>query len=174
VQSAVEIAAEQSVQQSLDSIVDVAAEQALEPALEPVIEDIAERSFDDQLAVVLEQRIEATVDDVVDDLESVLEVEESRVLQEQWLVMAEPKVFDELIDRGYLFDTVTDLPGLGLRLAEVAAPGSFDIREVRDGVMDIVGKDRASVDLNHIYTAGVPQTERNAGTLPTEGAADAR
>ena len=31
------------------------------------------------------------------------------------------------------------LPGLGLRLAEVAAPASFDISKTRDGIMDVVG-----------------------------------
>jgi subtilisin family serine protease len=164
VEAAVAQAAEESVEQTVEAAVEVATEQAMEPALE----DIAESRFEEQLALVLDQRLEATVDEVVDDLETVLEVEESRVLREQWLVMAEPKVFDELLDRGYLFDTVTDLPGLGLRLAEVAAPSSFDIREVRDGVMDIVGKDRASVDLNHIYTAGVPsEAMPSEGTPPT-------
>jgi hypothetical protein len=68
--------------------------------------------------------------------------------------MAEPEVFDKLAEEGYLFATVTDLPGMGMRLAEVAAPSSFDITEVRQGVIDVVGKERAEVDLNHIYTAG--------------------
>jgi subtilisin family serine protease len=43
---------------------------------------------------------------------------------------------------------------MGMRLAEVAAPASFDITEVRQGVIDVVGKGRVEVDLNHIYTAG--------------------
>ena len=51
------------------------------------------------------------------------------------------------------------LPGLGLRLAEVAAPASFDISKTRDGIMDVVGDDRAEVDLNHIYTAGIPELQ---------------
>ena len=56
------------------------------------------------------------------------------------LVMAEPDVFEELAEEGYLFDTVTDLPALGMRLAEVAGPSSFDITAVRRGVLDVVGE----------------------------------
>jgi subtilisin family serine protease len=83
--------------------------------------------------------------------------------------MAEPEVFEELARKGYLFDAVTDLPGLGLRLAEVAAPSSFDITEIRKGVIDIVGKDRAEVDLNHIYTAGEPGTlDDTTGIAPRD------
>ena len=106
------------------------------------------------------------IDAIVERLESDLEVDESRILKEQWLVMAEPSVFEELSSEGYLFDTVTELPGLGLRLAEVAAPSTFDIMEVRNGVLDVVGKDRAEVDLNHIYTAGAPVDSTGTGVLP--------
>ncbi|MEM6774743.1 MAG: S8 family serine peptidase, partial [Pseudomonadota bacterium] len=66
----------------------------------------------------------------------------------------------------YLFDTVTELPALGLRLAEVAAPSSFDISDVRNGVIDVVGKDRAEVDLNHFYTAGTPRPAADDGVAP--------
>ena len=93
-------------------------------------------------------------------------MDESRILREQWLVMAEAAVFEELAKQGYLFDTVTELPGLGLRLAEVAAPSSFDITRVRQGVLDVVGKDRAEVDLNHIYTAGAPVISQGDGLPP--------
>ena len=72
--------------------------------------------------------------------------------------MGDPEVFEQLEQEGYLFDTITDLPGMGLRLAEVAAPASFDISEIRQGVIDVVGKDRAEIDLNHIYTAGTPDS----------------
>ena len=47
------------------------------------------------------------------------------------------------LSEGYIFDEFTELPGLGLRLAEVAAPASFDISKTRDGIMDVVG-DRSS------------------------------
>jgi hypothetical protein len=43
----------------------------------------------------------------------------------------------------------------------VAAPSSFDISEVRQGVVDVVGSDRAEVDLNHIYTAGNPEHSKS-------------
>jgi len=114
----------------------------------------------------VEERLESEIDEIVDNLESELEVDETRILKEQWLVMAEPVVFDELSVKGYLFDTVTELPGLGLRLAEVAAPSSFDITTVRNGVLDVVGKDRAEVDLNHFYTAGAPVAAPGTGMLP--------
>ena len=61
--------------------------------------------------------------------------------------------------RAIFLTNLLSLPGLGLRLAEVAAPASFDISKTRDGIMDVVGIDRAEVDLNHIYTAGIPELQ---------------
>ena len=106
---------------------------------------------------------------MIDAVEVELDVDARRIHQGQWLVMAEPKVFDELASEGYIFDEFTELPGLGLRLAEVAAPASFDISKTRDGIMDVVGDDRAEVDLNHIYTAGIPELQSyEAGISPTD------
>ena len=116
-----------------------------------------------------EGRLAAEVDEVIDAVEVELDVDARRIHQGQWLVMAEPKVFDELASEGYIFDEFTELPGLGLRLAEVAAPASFDISKTRDGIMDVVGDDRAEVDLNHIYTAGIPELQSyEAGISPTD------
>ncbi|MDB2351744.1 S8 family serine peptidase [Luminiphilus sp.] len=116
-----------------------------------------------------EGRLAAEVDEVIDAIEVEIDVDARRIHQGQWLVMAEPKVFDELASEGYIFDEFTELPGLGLRLAEVAAPASFDISKTRDGIMDVVGDDRAEVDLNHIYTAGIPEPQSyEAGISPTD------
>ena len=70
--------------------------------------------------------------------------------------MAEPDAFERLADEGYLFDALTELPELGLQLAQVEAPASFDISTARAGILDVVGGGRAEVDLNHLYTAGLP------------------
>ena len=116
-----------------------------------------------QVASAVEERIEDEIDQIIEQME----IDESRIQKGQWLVMAAPEVFDQLAEEGYLFATVTELPGMGLRLAEVAAPASFDITQVRQGVIDVVGSDRAEVDLNHIYTAGDQVADESGeGMLP--------
>jgi len=54
----------------------------------------------------------------------------------------------------------------------VAAPSSFDITEIRKGVIDIVGKERAEVDLNHIYTAGDPSAGNGTTGITPRDAID--
>lgn len=172
--ASVEDSVEESVEETVADATEASVEQNVEDSVETALEDSLEGSVeasvegDVELRVVaaMEERLETEIDEVLENLESDLEVDESRILREQWLVMAEPAVFKELVDKGYLFDTVTELPALELRLAEVAAPSSFDISEVRDGVMDVVGKDRAEVDLNHFYTAGAPGATTGEGRLP--------
>lgn len=182
IESAVESSVEQSVESSVEESVAVAVEGSVENSVEEnvaqsietnveadvaaVIEGSVETEVEQRVVLAIEERLDNEIDEILDNLESSLEVDESRILKEQWLVMAEPSVFDELTSRGYLFDTVTELPGLGLRLAEVAAPSTFDITEVREGVLDVVGKDRAEVDLNHIYTAGAPEIASGTGMPP--------
>ena len=174
VEETVEDQIEDSVQQEVAQIVEDSAEQSVEEAVEVevetsvenTIEQVVESSAEVQVADTVEERLENEIDDILEGLEADLDVDEERIHREQWLVMAEPKVFDELAEKGYLFDTVTDLPALGMRLAEVAAPSSFDITEVRRGVMDVVGKDRAEVDLNHIYTAGSQVAVQETGLTP--------
>lgn len=158
VADSVEAAVEQGVAESVESTV--------EEGVEGAVEDAVEDSVENRVAATVEERLENHIEGIVEDLESDLEMDEGRILREQWLIMAEPSVFEELGKQGYLFDTVTELPGLGLRLAEVAAPSSFDITQVRRGVLDVVGKDRAEVDLNHIYTAGAPVASEGEGLPP--------
>jgi subtilisin family serine protease len=162
VADSVEAVLEETVADAVAGDVEDSVESSLEAALESSVEDDVEQ----RVVLAIENRLETEIDEILDDLESDLEVDERRILKEQWLVMAEPAVFEELTSQGYLFDTVTELPGLGLRLAEVAAPSTFDITQIRDGVLDVVGKDRAEVDLNHIYTAGVPEMASGAGVMP--------
>lgn len=166
VEQSVETVLEESVEDSVAEAVEDAVEESVEDAAEAVVESSVESDVEARVELAIEERLESEIDEIVDRLESDLEVDESRILKEQWLVMAEPSVFDELSSEGYLFDTVTELPGLGLRLAEVAAPSTFDITEVRNGVLDVVGKDRAEVDLNHIYTAGAPVDATGSGVMP--------
>jgi len=155
-----------SVEEAIEDSVAQTVEEGIEAGVEAGVEASLESDIEQRVLVAVEERLEIEIDEIVDGLESDLEVDEERILKEQWLVMAEPVVFDELTERGYLFDTVTELPGLGLRLAEVAAPSTFDIHDVRNGVVDVVGKDRAEVDLNHIYTAGAPVAAEGVGVMP--------
>lgn len=166
VEESVEDSVADSVEQTVAQTVEASVEADVEAAVETSVEATVETSVEQRVELAIEERLETEIDEILDNLESDLEVDESRILKEQWLVMAEPAVFLELTDKGYLFDTVTELPALGLRLAEVAAPSTFDILDVRDGVLDVVGKDRAEVDLNHIYTAGAPQVASSEGVLP--------
>ncbi len=166
VEESVEESVAATVEESVEESVAASVEDDVEAGVEDAVESAVEEDVEAQVVAAIEERLETEIDEIVEDLESHLEVNEDRILKEQWLVMAEPAVFEELDEQGYLFDTVTELPGLGLRLAEVAAPSSFDITEVRQGVLDVVGKDRAEVDLNHIYTAGAPLVAEGDGVLP--------
>jgi len=185
VESSVEQASEEQVEEQVSEQVAAATESSIENSSEESVEqettdavnssvdDLLEESASSALLAVTEEsvslRMEAEVDEVLDTIESDLEVDTDRISRGQWLVMAEPSVFDELAAEGYVFDTFTELAGLGLRLAEVAAPASFDISAAREGIIDVVGSDRAQVDLNHIYTAGVPDSiDFDAGWSPSE------
>ncbi|MEM6485871.1 MAG: S8 family serine peptidase [Pseudomonadota bacterium] len=158
----------ESVADAVEGSVAASVEDAIEQTTETVVADSVEAQVEERVADAVADRLDNEIDEILDAVESDLEIDESRIIKEQWLVMADPAVFDELSSEGYLFDMVTELPGLGLRLAEVAAPSTFDILDVRDGVIDVVGKNRAEVDLNHIYTAGAPLSVTGQGLLPTE------
>jgi hypothetical protein len=169
---------EQSLESEVEEEIASSVEQGLESEVEEEIAENVEQGLEDGLetgleaavAGTVEEKLDTEIDEILEQIESEFEVDESRIQRGQWLVMAEPEVFEELAEEGYLFDTVTELPGLGLRLAEVAAPSSFDISEVRQGVVDVVGSDRAEVDLNHFYTAGEPEyaSESETGIQPRE------
>ncbi len=176
------------VEQSTAEAVEEEIADATASAVEANVSDTSEGNLEELIAQQLEAnavvaaealameraegRLSAEVDEVLDAIEAEIDIDARRIHQDQWLVMAEPKVFDELADEGYIFDEFTELPGLGLRLAEVAAPASFDISTTRDGIMDVVGSDRAEVDLNHIYTAGTPEPQTDeVGILPLDAMA---
>ena len=147
---------EESVEESIAETVEESVEVEVAQGVEQGLEQNLERDVEGEIADSVEERLESTIDVILQEVESEFEMDEDRIHKDQWLVMAEPAVFDKLAVEGYLFDKVTELPGIGMRLAEVAAPSSFDITEVRQGVMDVLGNDHAEVDLNHIYTAGAP------------------
>jgi len=167
VEQSVEVAVEEemtaNVEQNVEEEVESAVEEEIAASVEQSAEEEVESSVEVQVASAVEERVEDGIDEIIEKIE----IDEGRIQKDQWLVMAAPEVFEQLADEGYLFETVTDLPGMGLRLAEVAAPSSFDITQVRQGVIDIVGSDRAEVDLNHIYTAGDQLAEQTGeGILP--------
>lgn len=175
VEQNVEQVVESSVEDNVEDIVEEAVEeelaenleQGLEEELEQGVEENLEQGVEVLVAETVEEQMENEIDEILEGIESNFEIDESRIHRNQWLVMAEPEVFDKLEEEGYLFATITDLPGMGMRLAEVAAPSSFDITKVRQGVIDVVGKERAEVDLNHIYTAGEPvDTSTEPGVFP--------
>ncbi|EED34650.1 serine protease [Luminiphilus syltensis NOR5-1B] len=168
VTAATEVAVEESAGDAAEaSLEEQVAESISADAEEEVIDDVYDTA--ERVALVsTEDLLASEVEELIDDIETGIGIDKHRIHSDQWLVMAEPEVFDELADEGYLFDTFTELPGLGLRLAEVAAPASFDISVARDGILDVVG-DRAEVDLNHIYTAGVPDAgDAASGVLPRD------
>ncbi len=157
VEGSVEATVQSTVEQEVQSEVVATVEQGVEGSVEQGLETSVESTVQVAVADSVEQQMEGEIDQILDGIESDFEIDENRIRKDQWLVMAEPEVFEQLAQEGYLFASVTDLPGMGMRLAEVAAPSSFDISRVRQGVIDVVGKDRAQVDLNHIYTAGTPE-----------------
>jgi hypothetical protein len=166
VEGAVEDSVEESVAVAVEATVEESVEESVAVSVEASVAATVEDSVEFSVAGAIEERLETEIDSVVDGLESRLEIDEARINTEQWLVMAEPEVFDELAAMGYLFDRVTDLPGMGLLLAEVEAPSSFEIYDVREGVIDVVGRGRAEVDLNHVYTAGAPVQHSVEGSSP--------
>ena len=180
----VDEAAEEEVQEQAEQqLVDVAeegAETEVEQQVEESVVDAAEEvatdlqfaeasegASDDTLIDSGDDRMGAESDEIVESAEAEITDDDARIHLGQWLVMAESQVFQELSREGYVFDAITDLPSLGLRLAEVSAPASFDISVARDGIFDVVGADKAEVDLNHFYTAGVPDPlDDDAGIEP--------
>ena len=128
------------------------------------------QEVEDQVAEIVseatEERIEQAMEDLLDDIESRISEDSLRIQTDHWLVMAEADVFLQLEEEGYLFDRVSELEGLGFLLAEVAAPASFDLSATRAGIYEVIGGDRADVDLNHLYTAGVPAEDSELAGLP--------
>ena len=136
-----------------------------------------EDQVSDIVSEATEERIEQAMEDLLTDIESRISEDALRIQTDHWLVMAEADVFEQLALEGYLFDRVSELDGLGFLLAEVAAPASFDLSATRAGIYEVIGGDRADVDLNHLYTAGVPDeagadmagvAPRELLTLPTD------
>ena len=131
---------------------------------------IQAQEVEDQVAEIVseatEERIEQAMEDLLDDIESRISEDSLRIQTDHWLVMAEEDVFIQLEEEGYLFDRVSELEGLGFLLAEVAAPASFDLSATRAGIYEVIGGDRADVDLNHLYTAGVQADELHLAGLP--------
>ena len=142
-------------------------------AFTPVISASAQE-VEDQVSEFVseatEERIEQAMEDLLTDIESRISEDALRIQTDHWLVMAEADVFEQLEEEGYLFDRVSELDGLGFLLAEVAAPASFDLSATRAGIYEVIGGDRADVDLNHLYTAGLPDSSDTdiAGVAPRE------
>ena len=137
---------------------------------------VTAQEVEDQVSEIVseatEERIEQVMEDFLADIESRLSEDALRIQTDHWLVMAEADVFEQLAQEGYLFDRVSELSGLGFLLAEVAAPASFDLSATRAGIYEVIGGQQADVDLNHLYTAGVPDPQNDeqplAGLAPRE------
>jgi len=130
---------------------------------------VAAQEVEDQVSEIVseatEERIEQVMEDFLADIESRLSEDALRIQTDHWLVMAEADVFEQLAQEGYLFDRVSELSGLGFLLAEVAAPASFDLSATRAGIYEVIGGQQADVDLNHLYTAGVPDPQNDEQPL---------
>ena len=137
---------------------------------QPSVSQEVEDQVSDIVSEATEERIEQAMEDLLTDIESRISEDALRIQTDHWLVMAEADVFQQLAQEGYLFDRVSELDGLGFLLAEVAAPASFDLSATRAGIYEVIGGDRADVDLNHLYTAGVPDDSGAdiAGVAPSE------
>ena len=130
---------------------------------------VAAQEVEDQVSEIVseatEERIEQVMEDFLADIESRLSEDALRIQTDHWLVMADADVFEQLAQEGYLFDRVSELSGLGFLLAEVAAPASFDLSATRAGIYEVIGGQQADVDLNHLYTAGVPDLQNDEQPL---------
>lgn len=170
----VEAKTEQTVQDSTEQQVEAAVAQSAESAVAEAVEESVvgavegglDEVFGETVASRIDSQLDAQVDGLLDTIESGIEDDEVKLHTNKWLVMAEPEVFRHLAKEGYIFDAITELPGMGLQLAEVSAPDSFDLDAARRGVMEVVGKDRAEVDLDHLYTAGAPVEQAKDGVFP--------
>ena len=176
-------AEEQQVVDATEEEAEIAVEEEVSEA---VVVD-AENMVDDPLAEAAQSGITADgsgsrgtgdpempsqFDEVLESTNTEQEDDDTKIHLGQWLVMAQPEIFNELFREGYFFDQFTDLPSLGLRIAEVSAPASFDIDVARDGIYDVVGGKGVEVDLNHFYTAGKPDpVGPNFGVSPREAMA---
>ena len=156
----------ESVEETVAENVEENIEQQVAQEVEQEVELIVSSTIESTVETNVEGSVEREIDQLIQSIEGEIEVDENRIHRNEWLVMAEAEVFEELAKEGYLFDKVTDLPGIGMRLAEVAAPSSFDISVARQGVIDVVGMGRAKVDMNHIYTAGAIATDTGGGVSP--------
>jgi hypothetical protein len=158
-----------TVQEAVEENIEESIASAVEEGIDENIESYAEQSVEQDIEDnILESVLESIIDSTEEQLEARLDSPERVVSRQEWLVMAEDGALEALAEAGYVFDRVTRLEGLGLQLAEVSAPASFDISEVREGVLDVVGSDLAQVDINHLYTAGAPVPSSQAGYAPQE------
>ena len=149
-------------------IVDV--EDTVETELIVDVEDTVDSELDVDIgeSFIGEQGLGIAViaEEVVTAFDVDIEYESARFHSGQWLVMADAIAFEELAQEGFVFDSYRELSSLGFILAEVSAPSSFNITTAREGVLDVVGAGRASVDLNHYYTAGISLDSSAAGFQP--------
>ena len=121
---------------------------AFTPVISPLSQEV-EDQVSEFVSEATEERIEQAMEDLLTDIESRISEDALRIQTDHWLVMAEADVFEQLEEEGYLFDRVSELDGLGFLLAEVAAPASFDLSATRAGIYEVIGGDRADIDLNH-------------------------
>jgi hypothetical protein len=152
-----------AVEENIEESIASAVEESLDESIESYAEQSVEDSIEDN---ILDSVIESIIDSTEEQLEARMNNSERHLSKHEWLVMAEEGALQALADSGYVFDKVTRLDGLGLQLAEVSAPASFDISEVRAGILDVIGSDLAQVDVNHLYTAGSPVASTDSGYAP--------
>ena len=168
-----EDSAEGQVEEQLEEVIVGEAENDVEESIDlgPGLDDQNPEEDADQVigASDSDELNNPNIDETIDSTETTIAADDARIHLGQWLVMAEPQAFTQLAAEGYVFDAMTDLPSLGLKLAEVSAPASFDISLARAGVYDVVGSDGAEVDLNHFYTARHPgESDVDVGISPRE------
>ena len=171
---AVEDVVDSDLDDVAEEVVEVSVEEAVEDGVEESAEEVAQSDLEDlvdEIAIealvdTTEERIVVDMEELVSELEGDLSVAEGHFHLGDWLLLATPEVFEELYAEGFIFDDVTELPALELRMGVATAPASFDIDATRAGIMEVVGNEEVKIDLNHIYTAGAQKG------LPLEGSLD--
>ena len=129
VEDSVEEAVVEETEEALESAVETevadASETAIEDTVEAQVAEDATLAAEAAAIAATEARLEAEIDEMIEQIESDLDIDERRIHRDQWLVMAEPEVFEELADEGLPVRFLYRTPGAGLTPRGGGGPGQL-------------------------------------------------